>query len=73
MTPEKKPEIIELDRYRKAAERRAAEQAAKAKAKAKAASAPQRMLGSRKNAGWLLILVVVFTAAMFILPRFVHF
>jgi hypothetical protein len=69
MPPEKKPEVIELERYRKAAEQRASQQAAKVKA----ASRPQRFLGSRKNAGWLLVLVFVVLAALLVGPQFLHF
>ena len=71
MSPKKKPEIIELDRYRKAAETRAAEAAAKAKA---AQRRPREgFLGSRRNAGWLLLLAVVVVAVLFIGPQFVRF
>jgi hypothetical protein len=69
MPPKNKPEVIELDRYRKAAEQRAHEAAAKAKA----ARRPERFLGSRRNAGWLLLLVLLLVAALFIAPLFLHF
>lgn len=68
--PNKKPEVIELDRYRKAAEVRAAEAAAKAKA---AQRRPREgFLGSRRNAGWLLVLVIVVAAVLLIAPQFLH-
>jgi hypothetical protein len=69
MPPKKNPEVIELDRYRKAQEQRAAEAAAKAKA----ARRPERFLGSRRNAGWFLILVLVLLAVLFVAPRFLPF
>ncbi|HET9159154.1 MAG TPA: hypothetical protein VFN88_00950 [Caulobacteraceae bacterium] len=68
-SPEKKPEIIELERYRKAAHARAAQQAAKASRKAP----PERVLGSRRHAGWLLLLVILVVAALTIAPRFLRF
>jgi hypothetical protein len=66
MPPEKKPEVIELDRYRKAAQVRAAKQAAKSARKAP----PERILGSRRHAGWLLLLVILAFAALTFVPRF---
>jgi hypothetical protein len=67
MKAEKKPEVIELDRYRKAAEARAA---AHEKARVAAAKAPREsMLGGRRHAGLWLILVLVIVAVMSILPR----
>lgn len=65
MQPEKKPEVVELDAYRKAQQLKAAE-AAKAKAKA---PPRERFLGNRPNAGMALIIVVVACAILFILPR----
>jgi hypothetical protein len=67
MKAEKKPEVIQLERYRKAAEARAAREAA---AREAAARRPKEsMLGSQRHAGLWLILVLVVAAALFILPR----
>jgi len=68
--PNKKPEVIELDRYRKAAEVRAAEAAAKAKAAQRRPN--ERFLGSRRNAGWLLVLVIVVMTALIVGPKLLH-
>jgi hypothetical protein len=59
---EKKPEVIELERYRKAAAERAA----------KPAPRPPRegVLGGRRHAGLLLILVLAACAVVFLAPRF---
>ena len=67
MKAEKKPEIIELDRYRKAAEARAAREAAAREAAAKRPR--ESMLGGRRHAGLALILVLVACAVFFVLPR----
>lgn len=70
MEPQKEPEVIELERYRKAAEARAAAQkAAAAKAAKTRAGGRERLLGSRPGAALLLILVLVLAAALFIVPR----
>jgi hypothetical protein len=70
MEPQKKPEVIELDRYRKAAEARAAKKAAAEKAaKSGRPAGKEKLLGSRPNAGLLLILVLVLAAALLILPK----
>ena len=69
MKAEKKPEIIELDRYRKAAEARAAQEAAAREAAAKRPR--ESMLGGRRRAGLALILVLLACALFFILPRLI--
>jgi hypothetical protein len=67
MKAEKKPEVIELDRYRKAAEARAAQEAA---AREAAAKRPREgALGGRRHAGLILILVLIACAIFFVLPK----
>lgn len=62
--PERKPDVIDLTKYRKNVQDRA-------KAQIKKANAPKRepMLGQRPNAGMLLIVVLVALAVVFIMPR----
>lgn len=67
MTPEKKPQIIELDRYRKTAEARAAKQAQAAKL---ALRSKERILGSRPYAGLLLLGIAVLIAGYVVLRRY---
>jgi hypothetical protein len=68
MKAEKKPEVIELDRYRKAAEARAAREAAAREAAAKRPKG-ERMLGGQRHAGLWLILVLVVVAVVSVMPR----
>lgn len=63
MEPEKKPEVIELNRYRKAAQVKA-EQQAKAKT-----PRPEPLLGKRRNAGLLLIVILVAAVLLLVMPR----
>ena len=67
MEPERKPDVVDLTKYRKNVQQRAQ---AQAKQKAKA-PAPIRepVLGRRPNAGLMLILVMVALAVVFIMPR----
>jgi hypothetical protein len=57
---EKKPEVIELERYRKAAAQRVQKPAAPPR---------EGFLGGRRHAGLLLILVLVACAVVFVAPR----
>jgi ferric-dicitrate binding protein FerR (iron transport regulator) len=67
MSAEKKPEVIDLSRYRKAAEDKQARQTAAAKS----AAPSHRMLGARKNAGLILVLVILACLALWLGPPLV--
>lgn len=62
MEPDRKPEIVDLARYK---------QAVKAQAKRKAVQAPKSepLLGARPRAGLILVLAVVALAAFWILSN----
>ena len=69
MKPEKDPEVVDLAQHRKAVQaREAAAKAAREKA-ARQAKSGGSMLGGRKHAGLILILVAVALLAIFVLPR----
>ena len=72
MKAEKKPEVIELDRYRKAAEGRAAREAAAREAAARRPKS-ERMLGGQRHAGLWLILVLLVVALVSVMPRLMKF
>ena len=63
MEPDRKPEIVDLDRYK---------QAVKAQAKRKAVQTPKSepLLGGRPRAGLILVLAMVALAAFWILSNF---
>jgi len=80
MKPDKKPEIIDFDRY-KAAQAQAkakekARQQAQVKAARKAGGRPpgpggaEPLLGSRPRAGLILVAFVIVLGLLFVLPKF---
>jgi hypothetical protein len=70
MKREKEPEIVDLNERRKAIQaREAAARAAQAKA-ARQARTGGAMLGGRKHAGPILLVVVLVLMAIYVLPRF---
>lgn len=76
MKPDKKPEVIDFDRYKTAQAQVKAKEAARLKALAKSANkvagggGSESFLGSRPRAGLILVLFVVVLAALFLAPRF---
>jgi hypothetical protein len=70
MKPEKEPEVIDLAARRKAVQaREAAEKAARDKA-ARLARSGGAVLGGRKHAGLILIVVILIALAIYLGPRF---
>ena len=67
MEPDRKPDVVDLTKYRKNAQQRAQAQA-KHKAKTPVIGR-EPVLGRRPNAGLLLILVMVALAVVFIMSR----
>ena len=73
MKPEKKPEVVELEQYRKAAAARAAREAERAHQPQPKAEGTDRFLGNRPNAGLLLVVVILGLAALYLLPKLSQF
>ncbi len=73
MKPEREPEIIDLAGRRKAMAEQAAQAkaAAEKEAKARAAASRQGMLGGRRHAGVIVLVVVLVMLAIYVLPRFI--
>jgi hypothetical protein len=76
MKPDKKPEVIDFDRYKAAQAQVKAKEDARLKAQAKAAAKPpgaggsESFLGSRPRAGLILVLLIVALALLLVAPRF---
>ena len=80
MKPDKKPEIIDFDRYKAAQAQAKAKEQARQQAQAKAArqaggkargtGGPEPFLGSRPRAGLILAAFAVVLGLLFVLPRF---
>jgi hypothetical protein len=70
MKPEREPQVVDLNERRKAnAARQAAAKAAQAKA-ARQARSGGSVLGGRRHAGWILLIVALVLAAIYVLPKF---
>ncbi len=70
MKREEKPQVVDLNERRKAIQaREAAARAAQAKA-ARAAKTGGSVLGGRKHAGAILLILALVLMAIYVLPRF---
>jgi hypothetical protein len=70
--PGRKPEVVDLNQHRKAAQARAAAEKAAAQkaARQRAAASRQGFLGGRRHAGLILLALALVLLALYVLPRF---
>jgi hypothetical protein len=70
MKPEKDPEVVDLAQHRKAVQAREAAAKAAREKTVRQAQAGGSVLGGRKHAGLILLVVALVLAAIFLLPGF---